>query len=259
MEEREINIKGLKASYKVAGEGQPVLILHGWGGSSDSWLEIQKILSGKEYKVIVPDLPGFGKTDLPEEAWGVDEYDDFVLKLTEKLNLDNFFLLGHSFGGQIAVKFAVKHREKIKKLILCDSAAIRIKPGVKVRIIFWLARMGNAVFGRKHLQRLKDNARNLFYLFLRNRDYVKAKGTMRETIKKVLSEDLSLELPRIKVKTLIVWGAVDKMVPLKCAYMFKERIVGSELEILPKIGHSPHLEDPLSLSNIILKFLKNNG
>lgn len=257
MEEREIRIKGLKVNYKIAGEGPAVLVLHGWGGSSDSWLEVQNTLAQKGYRVIVPDLPGFGKTNPPKEPWGVEEYNEFVLKLTEELKLNDFFLLGHSFGGQIAVKFTVKYGKKIKKLILCDSAAIRLKPGIKVRVIFLLARIGNLVLGQKHLCRLKDNARNLFYVFLRNRDYAKVKGTMRETIKKVLAENLMSELPQVKVKTLIIWGGADKMVPLKCAYMFKERIAGSELEVLPKIGHSPHLEDPLNLSNIILKFLKS--
>ena len=79
---------------------------------------------------------------------------------------------------------------------------------------------------------------------------------MKETIKKVLDEDLLSDLSKIKTKTLIVWGSVDKMVPLKYAHIFKEKIENSRLEIMPKVGHSPHLEDPKKLSEIILKFLK---
>jgi len=78
---------------------------------------------------------------------------------------------------------------------------------------------------------------------------------MRETIKRVLNEDLLSELPQIRTKTLIVWGAADRMVPVKYAHIFKEKIVDSELEIIPKIGHSPHLEVPKKLSEIVLKFL----
>ena len=80
---------------------------------------------------------------------------------------------------------------------------------------------------------------------------------MKETIKRVLAEDLLPELPRVKTKTLIVWGEADRMVPLKYARIFKDKIAGSELEILSKIGHSPHLEDPANFSSIVLKFLKN--
>jgi pimeloyl-ACP methyl ester carboxylesterase len=118
--------------------------------------------------------------------------------------------------------------------------------------------MGNAIFTPKHFARFKDSARSFFYAFLRNKDYVKAKGTMKETIIKVLEEDLSPELPKIKVKTLIVWGQADKMVPIKYGYVFKEKIIDSEMEVIPKIGHSPHIEVPGKLADIILNFLNKN-
>jgi pimeloyl-ACP methyl ester carboxylesterase len=144
-------------------------------------------------------------------------------------------------------------------LILCDAAGIRPKMGPKTIIIFWLARIGNAIFTPKHFARLKDSARSIFYAFLRHKDYVKAKGVMKETIVKVLEEDLSPELPKIKAKTLIIWGQADKMVPLKYGRIFKEKIADSELEIMLKIGHSPHIEVPAKLAEIILKFLNKNN
>jgi pimeloyl-ACP methyl ester carboxylesterase len=104
---------------------------------------------------------------------------------------------------------------------------------------------------------MKEWARNIFYFLLRNKDYVKANGVMRETIKKALNEDLLPDLPKIKVKTLIVWGKEDKLLPVQCAYVFKEKIAGSQLEIMPKVGHSPHLEAPEKLAQIIVSFLKS--
>jgi len=256
MEEKQISIDKLRINYKIAGEGPAILILHGWGGSSDSWLEVQRILAEKRYRIITPDFPGFGKSVTPPEPWGIKDYNNFVLEFTQKLNLNNFFLIGHSFGGRIAIKFTSQYPEKVKKLILCDSAGIKPKPGLKTLIIFWVARIGNAIFSPKHLIRIRDTARNLFYVFLRNKDYVKANGTMKETIKNVLKEDLLSEISQIRTKTLIVWGGVDRMVPLKYAHIFKEKIKDSQLEVIPKIGHSPHLEEPGKLSSIILKFLK---
>ena len=79
---------------------------------------------------------------------------------------------------------------------------------------------------------------------------------MKEIIKKVINEDLSLELSQIKVKTLLVWGQNDKLVPLKYGRIFREKIVNSELVVLPEIGHSPNLETPKKLAEIILKFLE---
>ena len=260
MREEKILINGLEINYKIHSpliwkKDSCILILHGWGGTSDSWARVQKILAKKDYRVIVPDFPGFGKSKTPPEAWGLKEYSDFILNFIEAIGLKKFSLLGHSFGGRIAVKFAVTEPERVKGLILCDAAGIKPKPGLKTRLIFTLARIGNAIFTPKILARFKDSARNIFYIFLRKRDYVKADETMKETIKKVLREDLLPELPQIKSKTLLIWGEIDKLVPLKYGYIFKEKIINSELIILPKIGHSPHLEVPKKLAEIILDFL----
>ena len=256
MNEEKILINKLETNYKTAGSGPAVLILHGWGGSSDSWLKVQENLSKNGYKVIVPDLPGFGKSKPPLEVWSVSDYAKWVLIFCGALNLDKFFLVSHSFGGRIAIKFTVTYPGKIKSLILCDSAGIKPRLDLKGMIIFQFARIGNAIFSPKPLARFKDMVRSFFYVFLRNKDYSRAKGIMREIIKKVLEEDLLPELTKIDISTLIIWGEKDKLVPLKNAYVIKEMIKGSKLEILPKIGHSPHLEVPEKLSEIILNFLK---
>ena len=256
MPEEKILINGLKINYKIAGQGPAILILHGWGGSSDSWIRVQEILAREGFKVICPDFPGFGKSKTPFEPWGVKEYGNFVLNLTKILELQNFFLLGHSFGGRVAIKFSVLYPEKIKSLILCDSAGIKQKWGIGEKLIFQISKIGNAIFTPTPLRRFKDKAKNLFYIFLRHRDYAKADGTMRETIKKVLTEDLLKDLPQIKIRTLIIWGESDKLVPVKYAHIFKEKIENSELKILPKIGHSPHLEVPEKLAEIIINFLR---
>ncbi len=254
MREETIIINGIGINYKIAGSGPAILVLHGWGGSSDSWIGVGDILAEKGYKVVVPDFPGFGKTPPPPQPWGVGDYSDFVLKFGESLGLPSFFLIGHSFGGRISVKFVNQYPERIKKLILCASAGIKPKPSPFTRLIYWMARLGNVLLTPKHLVRLKDSARNAFYIFLRNKDYVKADGVMRETVQKVLAEDLLPGISKIDKETLIVWGEEDKMVPVKYASVFHENIKDSKLEIFPKIGHSPHLEAPGKLSQVIVNF-----
>ncbi len=262
MREEKILVNNLRVNYKMAGSGPAILVLHGWGGSSDSWNRVQEILAKKGYQVLIPDFPGFGKSITPPESWGLEDYMEWLKSFIEEIRKtcggfsEPFYLIGHSFGGRVAIKFVTKYPERIKRLILCDSAGIKPKLGLKTIIIFWLAKIGNAIFTPKHLQRFKDSARNLFYIFLRKRDYVKAKGTMKKTIRKVLDEDLLEDLSKIETKTLIVWGNADRMVPVKYAYIFKDKIANSEIEVLPKTGHSPHLENPEKLSEIILNFLK---
>jgi len=141
-------------------------------------------------------------------------------------------------------------------LILVSSAGIKQKCGLKEKIIFQLAKIGNAIFSKNPLLRFKENARNFFYWILQIKDYSKAKGIMRETMKKIIGEDLLPELSKIKIETLILWGEKDKTLPLKYAFLFKENIKNSKLEILPKIGHSPHLEDPEKLAEVLISNLK---
>jgi len=257
MKEIITTINNLRINYKVAGNGPAVLLLHGWGGSSDSWLEVEEFLVKDNYLVIAPDLPGFGKSAPPIEPWDVQNYSDFVFSLIKHLEIDSFFLLGHSFGGRIAIKFSNQHAELLKGLILCDAAGIRIAPDLKTKTIIAAAKVGNVFLSHRLTAVIKEWARNIFYFLLREKDYVKANGVMRETIKKALGEDLLSELPNIKTRTLIIWGEADQLVPLKCARVFNEKIIGSRLEVMPKIGHSPHLENPEKLAQIIISFLKS--
>lgn len=257
MEEKQALINNLKINYKIAGDGQPILILHGWGGSSDSWIRVQELLARAGFKVIIPDFPGFGKSFTPDRAWDNDDYLNWLLEFINYLRLDKFYLISHSFGGRIAIKLAVQYPEKIENLIFCSPAGVKTNLDFKAKIIFTLARMGNAIFTPKHLIRFKDGIRNIFYIFLRNKDYVKAKGNMRETIKKVLNEDLLPLLSGIKAKTLIIWGENDKMVPTKQVFLYKERLKDAKIELLPEIGHSPHLEVPEKLAEIIIQFIQS--
>jgi pimeloyl-ACP methyl ester carboxylesterase len=256
MLEQTALINGLVVNYKIGGEGKPLLILHGWGGSSESWVNVQRILGRYGYRVICPDFPGFGKSERPKIPWNVSDYENWAIEFLKFLNLEKFYLVGHSFGGRVAIKLAVDYPEKIKKLILCAPAGIKSEPNLETKILLSFAKIGNSVFTFRHLRRFKRGVRNFFYIFLRNRDYAKANGIMKETMKKVLEEDLSLYVPRIEKKTLIIWGKNDRVVPVKFAHIFEGKIKGSELSIIPKVGHGPHLFFPEKTAKIIAEFLE---
>jgi len=254
--EKTVFIDNLKINLRVVGQGEPILILHGWGSSIKSWLKVQEFLAKKGFKVFVFDLPGFGESTTPIRAWNIEDYSNFVLKLVKKLELSEFSLLGHSFGGRISIKFAQKHPEKIKSLILCNSSGIKLELDQKTKMIYCLSRLGNTLFSKRLLSKFRKLARKVFYFFLRHKDYVKANKIMRKTLKLVISENLLPELSEIKTRTLIIWGEKDDIVPLKAAYIFKEKIPNSELKVFPNVKHSPHREIPEELSVAIDGFLK---
>jgi pimeloyl-ACP methyl ester carboxylesterase len=255
MREEKILVKNVESNYKIDGKGENFLILHGWNGSSDSWKKVIEILELK-YRVACPDFPGFGKSQIPSNPWNLNDFVDWLNEFLEKINFKNFFLLAHSFGGRVAIRFSILYPEKIKKLILVNSAGIKQQWGFKEKIIFQLSKFGNSLFSKNLLFRFKDGARNLFYRLAKIKDYSKAKGVMKETMKRIVAEDLLPELPKIQTETLIIWGEKDKIVPLKYAYLLKEKIKNSKLEILPGIRHSPHLEDPEKLVEVLILNLK---
>lgn len=257
MEEKKILIKNLEANYKIAGEGPAVLILHGWNGSSNSWVSVIRNISKNGFKAICPDLPGFGKSQAPNKAWSVSDYAQWLLELTRFFNLKDYFIIAHSFGGRITIKFSVENQNEIKGLVFCGAAGIKSDPSLFSKMLYFLVKIRNAIFAPKLLIRFKDATRNLSYLFLKKRDYFKAQGIMKETMQKVVSEDLLPYISQIKIKTLLIWGEKDKMVPLRFAKLFKDNIEGSRLEIMKNVGHSPNLEVPDEFSKILIDFFKS--
>tara|TARA_Y100000310_G_scaffold336418_1_gene420913 strand:+ start:196 stop:966 length:771 start_codon:yes stop_codon:yes gene_type:complete len=256
MKEKTVLIDGIKSNFKVSGEGKPLLILHGWGGSSDSWTAVDEHLSKKGFKIYRPDFPGFGKTEIPPKPWSVSDYVNWTQSFIKHIKLDSFDLLGHSFGCRVAVKLCVKQSKDIEKMILVGPAGVKTRMSIKDRAITVAAEVGNSILSWKGFRVIRNVARPVFYLFLRHKDYIKADGPMQASMRLVIQEDLRPFLTRIKVKTLLVWGEEDKMIPVKVSKIFKEEIKDSKLIILENNGHSPHLSIPERLSIIIAKYLQ---
>lgn len=223
-----------------------LFVLHGWRSSKEKWERVKERLEKKGIEVIIPDIPGF-KKDL-ERPWNLDNYVNWFFNFSQKR--EKFFLLGHSFGGRIAIKFAVKFPEKLEGLILLSSAGIKRKASFFIRF-FKKLKVFSFLPGFPFL-------RKIFYKFvLRKTDYLKVKGNLKETFRNVISEDLTPFLEKIRTKTLILWGEKDKVTPLADGYLMKKKIKDSELEIFKDLSHTPHLENPQLLSEKILNFIKN--
>lgn len=251
MEERSININGIECNYKVSGSGEDLLIIHGWGGNSDFWIDVQKELSKNGFKVFTFDLPGFGKTKEPNSIWEVKDYENFVIEFIRKNNLDQFYLIGHSFGGKISIKLASKNILNIKKMILCAPSGIKVNLGIKTNIILFFVNIGKII----PFSFFKNFLKKILYFLIRKRDYAKATSKMREIMKNAIKEEITPLLKDIKVETLLIWGKNDRMVPLKYANIFKEGIRNSSLVVIENSGHSPNKDNPIKLSKEIIKFL----
>lgn len=235
----------------------PLLILHGWGSNSGRWQRVKELLEKKGIEVLALDLPGFGIISSPSKPWGREDYIDWILQKVKEKNWEKFNLLGHSFGGGVAVKMATNFSEKIDRLILCAPAIIKRK-SIKTYLFYWLAFLGRRIFSLPGLKIFYPQAQKLVYKLAGARDYYLADGIMKETMKKIgKEEDLEMILERIKTPTLILWGKKDDVLPLKDAYRIKEKIKRSQLRVLPGARHSPHREAPEELSKILVSFLQS--
>ena len=260
LKEQNLELGGIRVHYKEAapagGQAEPLLILHGWGASSESWILLQRALSKEGFRVIAIDLPGFGRTNPPATAWGVQEYSSLVEQFVSAIGLDTFSLLGHSFGGQIAITFAVQNPEKIKKLILAAPPGIRRPPGVKEKLFSAVSKAARIFLWFVPSKNAKEAFRKAVYRLMKRRDYVRAEGVMREVMQRVIREDLFSIFSQIRAPTLIIWGDDDRMVPVRDAYTLLREIPHSAVEIIPRAGQAPHLNTPEKLSQLVTKFLK---
>lgn len=245
----EITINGLKTNYLVMGEGEPFLILHGWGSASDRWVKEMEILSEKGFQVIVPDLPGFGSSDKLSRAWTDNDYVKWFEEFTEKLEVKEFYLLGYSFGGALASKIAVKYPQRVKKVFLVAAAIIRRKTTQKNTS----AMVAKIVKVFSFLPFYSVFRKAVYKFIIRKSDYIHTEGIMKETYLNVISDDVSFQLPFIRVPAVIIWGDKDKSVPIEDARLVNEKIKNSKLVIIPGADHLLHKQLPELLSEKILE------
>ncbi len=246
----EIVINGVKTRYQVFGKGKPFLILHGWGSNSDRWINIAEKVAEKGFKVIVPDLPGFGESDTLTTVWNMNNYIKWLEDFVKDIGFNEFYLMGHSFGGALAVKLAINYPQEVQKLFLISAASVRKRTTKKKAL-------KNVAHLVKKLSFLPfyDIFRKAFYKFIiRRSDYPYVDGLMKETFKNVISEDLAQFTGFIRTPTVIIWGDKDKSTPIEDAYFMNNKILNSKLVVINGAGHALNKECPEML---VAKILEN--
>ncbi|MDD5639713.1 MAG: alpha/beta hydrolase [Candidatus Pacebacteria bacterium] len=254
--EKNIEVNGINTKYRIiksSDEKGKLIIFHGWGGTSFSWLNVALILADNGYTVITMDIPGFGETPPPNEIWGTDEYVDFLNDFCKKVNLEQFYLLGHSFGGALALKFANKYKNEVKKLILCDAAVVR-----KERLNFrqktakFLSKIGSKIVSKTPFYPIFEK---IAYKLAGTYDYYRANPIMRDIFKKIIIDDMSALAKNLEQSSLILWGQLDQATPLEDAFILNDLITNSTLEIINNSGHNPHRTHAEETAKIIINYL----
>ncbi len=271
----EIVLHGQRFSYRRAGKGPLIVLLHGIAGSSETWSNIIPRLS-EHHTVIAPDLLGHGESAKPQGDYSLGAYANLIRDLLEALGQPHGTIVGHSLGGGVALQFAYQFPERCDRLVLVSSGGLGREvhpilraaalPGAEL-VLPWLAAgaahgigaIVNAVgkIGLRESADLGETWRSFVSL-----EQPEARRAFLHTVRSVI--DLGGQLVSATDKlylskglpTLIIWGDRDPLIPVRHAILSHDLIAGSRLEIFPGAGHYPYLEDPERFAIVLLDFIR---
>lgn len=249
-----INIDGLGIEYSDTGSGIPVLLLHGWGSSNSVYAGIISAL-GNRCRLVAPNFPGCGGSDIMSSPWTLGDYCDFVLKFIKAVGLENPILIGHSHGGRVVLKLTAEKMLSPPKIVLLDSAGLipvkSLKQRLRAKSFKAIKRILTLPVVKNHSEPLLETARKHYG----SADYNAAPEVLRKTLVSLVNTDIRDILPRISCPALLIWGDRDTATPLSDAEIIKSLIPDSGLCVLEGCGHYSFCEKPYQAYAILNSFI----
>ena len=243
------------------GKGFPLVLVHGFLGSSKMW-EPQIDFFKDRFRVITPDLPGFGKSNEVKSHNSIQSIANLLLDCLEEKKIDQFYLLGHSMGGMIVREMAKKHGNKILKLVCYSTGPRGEMPGR-----FETVNESRENLKKNGLETMGRNSAKTWFVKGENAKYfdVCIEAGKQTSIEAVDNSFVAFKnwngvdtLENIKNETLIIWGDKDKSYNLEQARTLEQNIVNSKLIIFENCAHNVHLEKPEKFNEMINQFLNND-
>jgi 2-hydroxy-6-oxonona-2,4-dienedioate hydrolase len=260
MIEKFITVNRNKIRYLEDGHsGQNLILMHGLGGYAERWSNLMPYLN-KKYHMFAPDLIGYGQSDKPSVDYTPEFFVKFVFDFMEALGINKACMIGTSLGGQIVAECAAAQSPIIEKIILISPAGIMRKstPPLDAYTMAALYPTIESVKSAYHMMVAPDKQVSDISIerFVNNMSRPNAKMVFLSTLLGLKNApDVSEKLESINIPALVIWGEEDKLIPFEYAHQFVSLIKGCKLISMPGCGHSPYVEDPEKLSQLIIKFL----
>lgn len=268
--DRFVSVAGQSIYVEQAGSGEAVLLLHGFGASSYSWRKVMPRLADS-YRVIAPDLNGFGWTRRPEalEAYTIEGQARMVIGLLDALDVDRVHIVGHSYGGGLALWLAATRAQRVRSLVLVDStlpsyaserrsilASFRLAVSASVRTVFLRRTYIRRALERSFFDRrlVTDDLVDAYRARLRVEGATRAYQGLTAPAD---GPDTRIDLARITQPTLLVWGLQDTLLSPVHAKEAADRIPDASFVGLDRCGHIPAEERPDALLDAVLPFLEH--
>lgn len=244
--------RGETWSWFEAGEGEALCLLHGGGGTGKAWLHQMEYFQN-QYRVICPDLPGFGQSAYLQNFDSPDALGTIVLEWMTSLGITEFILGGNSMGGRVALSATLKAPERIRALLLLNAVGVALED---VPIVNPLSLppdqfMSGLVYDRENYKR------NTPYRSLEDAKELNHGRTVfaRYVENTPIGADPAWDLTKITCPTLLLWGRHDKIIPVPYARAMAKILPDAELLVIEECGHLPHIEEPLITNTTIKDFL----
>ena len=247
-------IDGLKIRYETSGAGHPLILMHGWGCRLETvrMIAATAAMTNTVYNI---DMPGFGESDEPGEIWGVDRYTCFIEAFCRHFSIENPVLIGHSFGGRVAILYS--SRNPSRGVVLVDAAGVKpLRPlSYYIKVYSFKSSKGliRLVLPRAKADRIIENMRNK----RGSADYRDSSSMMRAILSRVVNEDLTHVMPLIKAPVLLIWGEKDTATPLRDAKIMEKLIPDTGLVVIESAGHYSFLDNPGLFKAVLASFLKS--
>ena len=235
----------------------PILILHGWSLSADRYTPLIQELSRMGYSAYAPDLPGFGTASIPKKPLQLNNYVDFVEKYIKKHAIVNPIIIGHSFGGRVAIKYASVYGPSLTGIILSGTPGYPSVKKWKWFLSYLISKFGNMLFSLLYFHGREEKIRSWFYTIVGAKDYSRAGGVMRETFKNIVSEKLHACMKQIRIPSLLLWGERDILVPLWVAKKMHKTLINSTVVVLTGVGHNVVITNPKRVAQEVHRFIQS--
>ncbi|MEO8394887.1 MAG: alpha/beta hydrolase [Chloroflexota bacterium] len=241
-------INGIKTAELIlsgstnASTRAPILMLHGWGVNLKTMQPLGEKLAALGYNVYIPDMPGFGESATPATVWNVLDYAKFIIDYLDAHQLDRVYLIGHSFGGRVALILGADYPERFIKFALADAAGVPDKPSSSANFRLTAYKAVRDRLYKVGAKTLADNLRAQYNARYGSTDFKAASGVMRETFVKVVNQDLRPYAQRVKLSTLLFWGDKDEDTPLWMGQELEKLIPDAGLIVYEGAGHYSYLE-----------------
>jgi len=216
-------------------QGPKILLLHGWGQDLTQLKPLGELLS-TSMRVFLVDLPGFGKSSAPSTVWSSFDYADFIVSYLNKNQIEKAHILGHSFGGKVALSMAIRYSERVDSLVLASPSGLKRSRSFFQKCRFRAIQSGSFFF--KQIDRWTGSQlfSNYFAPYFGSADYKNA-GAMRSILVRSVNEDLFPHLKEVKAKTLLLWGEKDTETPIEMGLRMQKAIPFSNLVQFSQHGH----------------------